>query len=73
METLSRDIFSPCGTPLARYTIRDLCFELINAPGGAEFQSIGSSLQTATSQHIARLRTRLVQYPFSPERRTAGE
>jgi len=55
-------------------TIRDLCFKLINAPdGSAEFQSIGSSLQTAISQHIVRLRTRLVQYPFSLERRTAGE
>ena len=55
-------------------TIHDLCFKLINAPdGSAEFQSIGSSLQTAIRQHIDRLRTRLAQYPFSPEHRTADE
>jgi hypothetical protein len=64
METLFLDIISPRGTPLARYTMRELCFKVINAPGGsAEFQSIGSSLQTAISRHIDHLRSRALWLP----------
>ena len=49
--------------------IRTLSEELLRAEG-EEFQRVAVELRAAITEHIARIRSRLVEYPLSDERRS---
>ena len=46
--------------------IRELCAQAIAARDSEEFQPILSELQQLLRQHVARLQSMVVEYPFSP-------
>jgi hypothetical protein len=49
--------------------ILKLCNALIAAEGYSEFSALAAELRTAVTEHIDHVRTRLAEYPISPDRR----
>ena len=52
--------------------IRALCEKLIASNQEGEFLTISAELQSALSEHVEELRTRLKTYPLNQDRRFTG-